>query len=142
MSSTRTERYQRLQEQVIGVQNCLGQVGQHLESAAVTPLATWVSLLQQATAHCEATRQPAQEAGKRLQVWLEQSANKAPAPFDYADLDGEIARLEDEAAKLEGLAADAVLAAAQAVREAELVVLNALKSRTQAIELARNREVF
>jgi len=142
MSNTLKQRYQQLQAQVKAAQDRLGEVERHLESAAVTPLATWDSLLKQVAANCEATRQPAQEASKRLSVWFEQSANLTPAPFDGSDLDGEMAKHEEEAAKLENLAADALVAAAQAVQEAELVVVSALKTRKQAIDLARFRGAF
>ncbi len=142
MNNTMKERYQQLQAQVKVAQDCLGHVGQHLESAAETPLATLHASLKQVAANCESTQQVAQEASGRLQVWLEQSGNKIPAPFDRSDLDGEIARHEDEAAKLENLAADALVAAAHAAQEAELVVLSALRTRKQAIDLARYRGVF
>jgi len=142
MSNNLKERYDQLRAQVKVAQDRLGDLERHLESAALTPLATWDSLLKQVAANCEATRQPAREAGERLRVWLEQNASRPPRPFDDADLAGEADRLEDEAAKLENLAADALVAAAHAAQEAELVVVSALKTRKKAFDIARFRGAF
>jgi hypothetical protein len=132
----------RLREQVKIAENCLVRVGQHLVSPELTPLADLKALLQEATTKCAARREPAQQAGQRVKVWLEEVENKAGAPFDHSNLDREVIRAENQADREEGLALDAMLVAAHAILQAEVAILKAFKTRKTAVDLARMRNDY
>jgi hypothetical protein len=132
----------QLVEQVRTAESCLTTIRQHLIGVRVTPLATFAGLLQEATARVEAASELAQQASQRLNAALENKRQSPPRTFNSADLPGEVLRHEDEADTEEALAADALLVATQSIRQAEVVILNALKARITALDLARYRDTF
>lgn len=132
----------RLQEGIKIAETGLARVGQHLVSPELTPLAAWKTLFQEAMAQCEAKREPAQQAGQRVKVWLEEVEKTAGTPLDESDLDGAIVKAENQADREESLALDAMAVAAHAILQAEVAVLQAFKSRKTAFDLARFRNVF
>jgi hypothetical protein len=132
----------RLQEQVKIAETCLARVGQHLSSPELTPLANWKALLQEAAGRCGAKREQAQQAGQRVKAWMQETENRAEAPFDHSNLDGEVMKAENRADREEGLALDAMLVAAHAILQAEVAMLKAFHSRKTASDLARFRSVF
>jgi hypothetical protein len=132
----------RLQEEVKNAATCLARVGQHLVSPELTPLADWKSLLQEATARCQAIREPAQQAGQRLTAWLEEEESRAATPFDDSNLDREAIKAGSQADREEGLALDAMLVATHAILQAEAAILRAFKTRKTAFDLERFRNEF
>ena len=132
----------RLQEEVKRAETCLARVGQHLVSPELTPLADWKALLQEARSQCAAKREPAQQAGQRVKVWLEETETTGGAKFDDSKLDREAINAENQADKEEGLALDAMLVAAHAILQAEVAILRAFKTRKTALDLERFRNEF
>ena len=132
----------RLQEEVKTAQTRLARVAQHLVSPELTPLAGWKALLQEARTQCAAKREPAQQAGQRVKVWLEEIENTGGAKFDDSKLDREATKAENQADKEEGLALDAMLVAAHAILQAEVAILRAFKTRKTALDLERFRNEF
>lgn len=132
----------RLQEEAKIAETCLARVRQHLVSPELTPLAAWKTLLQEATTQCAAKREPAQQAGQRVKVWMEETEKGARTLFDDSNLDGEVTKAENQADRVESLALDAMVVAAHAVLQAEVAILKALHTRKTALDLARFRNVF
>ena len=142
MSDKLKQYCDRLQEEIKLAETCLARVGQHLVSPEVTPLTKWKTSLQEATTKCKEKREQAEQAGQRLKVWMEEVGNRAGAPFDDSNLEGEVTKAESEADREEALALDAVVVAAQAMLQAEVAILKAFTSRKTAFDLARFRNVF
>jgi hypothetical protein len=132
----------RLQEEIKIAETCLARVGQHLASPESTPLANWKTLLQAATTQCSAKREQAQQAGQRVEVWMEEMEHGARTRFDDSNLDGEVTKAENQADREEGLALDAMVVAAHATLQAEVAILQAFIARKTAFDLARFRNVF
>jgi hypothetical protein len=132
----------RLQAEAKIAETCLARVAQHLVSPESTPLANWKTLLQEATTQCAAKREPAQQAGQRVKVWMEEMEKGARTPFDDANLDGEVTKAENQADKEAGLAMDAMVVAAHAILQAEVALLRAFSTHKTAFDLARFRKVF
>lgn len=133
---------ERLQEEAKIAESCLALVCQHLISPELTPIADWKTLLQEATAQWRAKREPAQQAGQRVKVWMAEWENGASAPFDYADLDRAVMKAEDQADREQGLALDAMVVATHAILQAEVAILKAFTSRKTAFDLARLRSAY
>jgi hypothetical protein len=132
----------RLQAEAKIAETCLARVGQHLVSPETTPLATWKTLLQEATIQWRAKSEPAQQAGQRVKVWMEEMENGAAAPFDDSNLDGEVIKAENQADREEGLALDAMVVATHAILQAEMAILKAFGTRKTAFDLARLRNDY
>ncbi len=132
----------RLRAEAKIAETCLARVGQHLVSPETTPLAAWKALLQEATTECMAKRETAQQAGQRVNVWMEELMKGTKAPFDDSDLDGEVIKAEQQADREESLALDAMVVAAHAVLQAEVAIVKALQTRKTALDLAKFRNVF
>ena len=142
MNENLNQNCDRLREAVKSAETCLARVGQHLVSPESTPLANWEALLLKATTQCKAEREPARQADQRVRVWLEEMEHEAAAPLDETNLDGEILKAENQADREESLALDALKVSAHAALQAEVAVLQALKTRKTAFDLARFRNVF
>jgi len=131
-----------LQEEVKNAETCLARVGQHLVSPELTPLADSKALLQEAANRCRAKREPAQQSGQRVKVWMEEIENGAQTPLDESNLGGEVIKVENQADREEGLALDAMVVATHAILQAEVAILKAFNTRKTAVDLARFRNVF
>ena len=85
---------------------------------------------------CEAKRAQAEQAGQRIKLFLEEKTAHAIAKYEEWKTDHEIEKLEKHADKRESQAVDAIIVAAYALMEAEIAIIEALKARKTAIEVA------
>ena len=140
---TKLKQYcDRLQEEAKIAETSLARVRQHLFAPEATSLADWKALLRLAALKCQAKREQAEQAGQRVKVWLEEMQRRAGVPFDDSNLDREVSKAERQADREEGLALDAMLVAAHAALQAEAALLKAFKTRRNALDLERFRDVF
>jgi len=126
----------RLNDEIKSAETCLANVGQHLADATETKADTLEAHLKEAIAKCEVKKEQAVSAGQRVRQFLEQT--KADIVSNYEDwkTNREIEKLEKHADKVEDRAVDAVVVAAFALLEAEVAIVEALKARKIAIDVA------
>jgi hypothetical protein len=108
----------------------------HLKTSSETGVATLESGLKETLAQCEATREQAENAGRRVKCFIEESASQALSRFEDWKTDREISKLEKHADEAEQQAVDAILVAAHALLQAEAAIVEALRARKVAIEVA------
>jgi len=126
----------RLKDEMKSAETCLGSVGQHLATATESKLDTLEAHLKAGIAKCDAKREQAAGAGERVRQFLEQTKADIVSKYEDWKTDREIGKLENHADKLEDRAVDAVVVAAFALLEAEVAIVEALKARKIAIEVA------
>ena len=126
----------RLAEEIKTAESCLADVGRHLASATEEKAEALEGRLNNALAKCDAKRDQAKSAGERVRQFLEQKKSEVVTKYEDWKTDREIEKLEKHADKLEDQAVDAVVVAAFALLEAEVAVVDALKARKTAIEVA------
>jgi 3-dehydroquinate dehydratase len=126
----------RFKEEINTIELCLGQVGKHLASAADTGVDALEVELDKATEKREAKREQAAHAGHRIKQLLEESKENVVTKFEDWKTDREIEKIEKDADKKEQQAVDAIVVAAYALLEAEVAIVDALKARKMAIEVA------
>jgi len=136
MNDKLTQCCRRLTEEVKAAEACLSGVGQHLASATEEEVDALETRLKSAHARCEAKRDQAKTAGERVRQFLEEKKSEVVSRYEDWKTDREIGKLEKHADKLEDRAVDAVVVAAFALLEAEVAVVEALKARKLAIEVA------
>ena len=107
------------------------------------------ALLEEATTRCQATREAAEQADQRITAWMKEAEHEARSPFDYSNLDGEVAKVEDRADKQAGIARDAMVVATHAIHQAQVAILRAevaiMRScaiRKTAVGMARFRNDY
>ena len=91
---------------------------------------------KEALAKCEAKREEATEAGERIKHFIEETKNMAVTKYEDWKTDREIDKIENHADNAEQQAVDAILLAAYAILKAEVAMVEALKARKIAIEVA------
>ena len=126
----------RLKDEIKTVETCLTDVGEHLSSATEEKLEGMETRLKNAMTKREAKREHAVSAGQRVRQFLEEKKSEVIAKYEDWKADREIEKLEKHADKLEDQAVDAVVVAAFALLEAEVAIVEALKSRKIAVEVA------
>jgi hypothetical protein len=126
----------RLQEEVKAAEGSLAKAVHHLTSASGMAVKDIEACLKETQAECEAKRAQAEHAGQRIKQFLEETTAHAIARYEDWKTDREIAKLERHADEREEQAADAVVVAAYALLQAELAIVEALKARKIAIEVA------
>ena len=126
----------RLKEEVNTAECCLTKVGHHLESAMATEVDALEAELKKATATCEAKREQAVHAGQRIKQFIEEVTNTAVTKYEDRKTNREIVKIEKAADKKEQQAVDAIVVAAFALLEAEVAIVDALKTRKMAVEVA------
>lgn len=114
----------------------LAKAVHHLTTSSETGLATLETGLNEALAKCEAKREQAESAGHRIKQFIEESTTQVISKYEDWKTDSEIEKLEKHADKSEQQAADAILVAAYALLQAEAAIVEALKARKIAIEVA------
>jgi len=126
----------RLNDEIKTAETCLANVSHHLVDTTETRLDTLEAHLKENITKCEAKREQAAGAGERLRHLLEQTKADIVSQYEDWKTNREIGKLEKHADKLEDRAVDAVVVAAFALLEAEVAILEALKARKTAIEVA------
>ena len=114
----------------------LQQAGHHVAAATEDGVDALESRLKDAVAKCDAKREPATQAGQRIKQFLEETKDNAVARFEDWKTNREIEQIENHADKKEQQAVDAIVVAAFAILEAEVAVVEALKARKIAVEVA------
>lgn len=125
-----------LEGEIKAAEASLTQAVHHLTTSSETGLTTLESGLKETLAKCEAKRGQAESAGHRIKQFIEESTTQAISKYEDWKTDREIGKLEKHAEKSEQQAADAVLVAAFALLQAEAAIVEALKARKIAIEVA------
>jgi hypothetical protein len=126
----------RLREEVRTTEANLAKAGHHLTSAIETGADALEVCEKNALAKCESQREQASQAGERIKQFLEETKHTAVTKFEDWKTDREIDQLEMHADKTEQQAVDAIVVAAFAILEAEVAIVEALKARKIAIEVA------
>ena len=126
----------RLKAEIKTAEACLGQAGQHVSSATETGVTALETRLKDALAKCEAQREQAAQAGHRIKQFLEEAKDNAVARFEDWKTNREIAKIEKHADQKEQQAADAIVVAVFALLEAEVAIVEALRARKVAMEVA------
>lgn len=126
----------RLEDEIKAAEASLAQAARHLTSATETGLETLEARLHEALAKTEAGRESAEHAGQRISHFLAETKDHAVSKLEDWKTDHEIEKLEKLADKREQQAADAIIVAAYALLQAEVAIVEALKARKIAIEVA------
>jgi hypothetical protein len=125
-----------LEGEIQSAEASLAKAIRHLKTSSETGVAALETGLKETLAECEARREQAEHAGQRVKRFIEESASQALSRFEDWKTDREIAKLEKHADESEQQAADAILVAAYALLQAEAAIVEALKARKVAIEVA------
>jgi translation initiation factor 2B subunit (eIF-2B alpha/beta/delta family) len=126
----------RLKEEIKSVETNLAQAGQHLVSGTETKVDALEARLNESLTTWESKREHALQAGQRIRQFMEEVKEGAVSKFEDWKTDREISKLEHDADKKEEHAVDAIAVAAFAILEAEVAIMEALKARKIAIEVA------
>ena len=126
----------RLKAEIKTIEHGLEQAGHHLTSATETSVGDLETRLKSAMEKCEAKREHATQAGHRIRQFLEEAKAGAVSKFEDWKTDREISKIEKHADRREQHALDAIMLAAFATLEAEIAIVEALKARKMAIEVA------
>lgn len=125
-----------LKQEIETVEVTLTNVGHHLSAATEADVDALERHLSEAKDQREKKREHATEAGNRVSQWLETVKKDAVTKIEDWKTDREISKLEKDADTKEDRAADAVVMAAYALLEAEVAIVEALKARKIAVEVA------
>lgn len=126
----------RLKDEIKAAETCLANTSNHLSSAAEETVEGLEARWKNALAKCEAKREQAGQAGQRLHQFLGGIKDELVSKYEDWKTDREIEKLESHADKKEQQAVDAVMVAAFALLEAEVAIVEALKARKIAVEVA------
>lgn len=125
-----------LEEEIKVAEASLAKAVNHLTSSTEIATDTLEAGLKETLVKCEAKREQAEHAGHRIKLFLEEKAAHAISQFEDWKTDREIGKLEKHADKREEQAVDAIIVASYALMEAEVAIMEALKARKTAIEVA------
>lgn len=136
MSNTLEQSIDRLKNELKAVETGLADTRAHLSAALEEKVEGLEARWKNALAKGEAKGQQLGEAGHRFRQFLEEKKGELVSKFEDWKTDREIEKIEKQADKKEQQAVDAVIFAAFAMLEAEAAILDALKARKLAIEVA------
>jgi hypothetical protein len=136
MSDKLNQYCKRFEEEIRTAEAHLEQVGSHVESATEHGVDALELRLKEAEAKCDASREHASQAGLRIKHFLEEKKEATVSKFEDWKTNRDITKLEKHADKSEQQALDAITLAAFAIMEAEISLVEALKARKIAIEVA------
>jgi hypothetical protein len=136
MSEKLDQCCKRFKEEIRTAEAHLEQVGRHVESVTEHGVDALELRLKEAEAKCDASRDHASQAGLRIKQFLEEKKEGAISRLEDWKTDRDISKLEKHADKSEQQALDAIALAAFAILEAEVSLVEALKARKVAIEVA------
>ena len=126
----------RVQDEIKTIETSLADTSNHLTTAVEQKVEGLEAGWKNALAKCDAKREQAGQAEQRLRQFLEEKKDELVSKFEDWKTDCEIEKLEKHADKKEQQAVDAVIVAAFALLEAEVAIVEALKARKVAIEVA------
>lgn len=133
----RIEQFRKnLEVEIQSAEATLAKAVKHLATSSETGLASLEAGLEETLANCESKREQAEHAGQRIKRFIEDSTSQAISRFEDWKTDRQIGKLEKHADEAEQQAVDAVLVAAYALLQAEAAIVEALKARKVAIEVA------
>jgi hypothetical protein len=133
----RLEQFRKaLEGEIQSAEASLAKAVRHLKTSSETGVATLESGLKETLAQCEARREQAEHAGQRIKRFIEESASQALSKYEDWKTDREIGKLEKHADECEQQAVDAIIVAAYAMLQAEAAIVEALRARKVAIEVA------
>ncbi|MFC7337472.1 hypothetical protein ACFQY0_09820 [Haloferula chungangensis] len=128
------DQHDRIREELSIVNQSLTHVRQHLDDDQ--ELTAIESGLSEAVQRRDSKRDEAHKAGERLKQWFTETKDQVIDKLEDLKTDIEIHRIEKDADRKEEHACDAVIVAAHALMEAEVAVIEAIKARKMAIEVA------
>jgi len=123
-------------EEIKTAETSLTQAGHHLSSATETKVEALEAGLKESLTKWESKREQASEAGTRIGRFMEEVKENAVSKFEDWKTDREIGKIEKDADRKEDHAVDAIAVAAFAILEAEVAIMEALKARKIAIDVA------
>jgi hypothetical protein len=126
----------RVQDEIKTIETSLVDTGTHLTSAVEHKVEDLEAGWKNALAKCDAKREEAGQAGQRLRQYLVEKKDELITKYEDWKTNREITKLEKHADQKEQQAVDAVIVAAYALLEAEVAIVEALKARKVAIEVA------
>ena len=128
--------WNRLKEDIHHIEQHLSQVGQQIKNAGESKLEVLDNDLCKAKKKYESKKEQTSDAIKRMNQFFEETKDNAINQLEDWKTDHQIHKIEKNADKKEKQAADAVLVAAFACIEAEVAIMDALKARKMAIDVA------
>lgn len=126
----------RLKQEVQAAECSLVATGQHLASAVEEKVDALDLRLKNALGKYEAKLDGVRHAGHSLRDFVEKKRSELTARFEDWKTDREIGKIEKRADEKEEQAVEAIMVAAVALHAAEIAVLEALKARKFALEVA------
>jgi hypothetical protein len=126
----------RVQDEIKTIETSLADAGNHLTTAVEQKAEDLEAGWKSALVKCDAKREEAGQAAQRLRQYLEEKKDELISKYEDWKTDREIAKLEQHADQKEQQAVDEVVVAAFALLEAEVAIVEALKARKIAIEVA------
>lgn len=126
--------HDRISEELKTARESLTHATRHLEQDA--EIIALDEDLKDATARRDTRHDEATKAADRIREWLEEAKDQVIDKLEDLKTDFEIHRIEKDADRKEDHARDAIVFAAHAVLEAEVALIEALKARRLAIEVA------
>jgi hypothetical protein len=126
----------RVQDEMKTIESSLADTSNHLTTAVEQQAEHLETRWKNALAKCDAKREEAGQAGQRLRQYLEEKRDEVVSKFEDWKTDREIEKIEKQADRKEQQAVDAVIVAAYALLEAEVAIVEALRARKMAIEVA------
>jgi len=126
----------RLKAEIQTAETSLVDMNKHLASATEAKIEALEDRCKSALAKCEAKREDAMNAGQKFRQYLQEKKAEVISKYEDWKTDREIGKLEKHADKLEDQAVNAVVVAAFALLEAEVAIVEALKARKIAVDVA------
>lgn len=136
MSNKLEQCINRVQDEIKTIETTLADTGSHLTTALEQKAESLEAGWKNALAKCDAKREEAGQAGQRVRQFLEEKKDELISKYEDWKTDREIEKLEKHADEKEQHAVDAAVVAAFALLEAEVAVVEALRARKVAIEVA------
>lgn len=136
MSEKMKDSCNQLQNEIHHIEQHLSQVSNQVKAAAKTELETLDADLEEAKQKLELKREQAGDAVQRIKELIEETTNDLVTKVEDWKVDRDIEKIEQQADKKEQQALDAIIVAAFACMEAEVAIVDALKARKLAIDVA------
>ncbi|MGB6223235.1 hypothetical protein [Haloferula sp.] len=126
--------HDHIREELSTAKESLTHVSRHLDEEC--ELSVLENGLMEATALRDTKREDAHKAGERIKEWFEETKDQVISRLEDLKTDIEIHRIEKDADRKEDHARDAMIVAAHALLEAEISLIEAIKARRLAIDVA------
>ena len=136
MSEKLNQCCERLKAEIKTAESSIEKTNHHLATATEQGVHALETRLSEAVAKCDEGRDQATEAAGRLKLFVEEKSHDVLTKIEDWKTDREISKVEKHADKLEQQAVDAVVVAAYALLEADVAIVDALKARRLAIDVA------